>query len=273
MIDYFKYNDGRDIIPEDVLRISPSQLNKFFDTTHQWWAENFYDEAGFEGNTASELGNCVHAAAAMYFDSGQVDKTAIEQYINSISNPEVDNTEIQAQWKIMSEKLINDFLMRNKGTESEPFVGAEVIPGVWAAGSIDMYDENKATIYDYKTTGSLDRARIPTSFPRSYWFQQMTYAWIQRQNGNPVDHLELVYITRDNCGRISEKTGKPMKDYPSEVHRLKHTITSDDMEIITSCLNLVAESIRFWQDNPEYRHLITQDMRRKEKPKPKIFKD
>ena len=119
------------------------------------------------------------------------------------------------------------------------------------------------TIYDYKTIGSLDTARIPTSFPRSYWFQQQLYAWIMRKLGYKVDYLTLVYITRSNTGRISEKTGKPLQDYPSECHLLTEPVTAESQAIIEGLVHLIAESVQLFQSNPEYRHLLMQDYRYK----------
>lgn len=128
-------------------------------------------------------------------------------------------------------------------------------------------------ITDYKTIGSLDSARIPSSFPRAYYFQQLSYAYLAEANSMPVDTLELVYVSRENINRISLTTGKPMKDYPSEVHILRHVITNDDRDFIRSILTLVAESVQAWQEYPHLRHIIAQDMRRKAKPAPILFKD
>ena len=272
--NYFQYNDGIGILPDTCkYRISPSQFSKFFDNSAQWWAEQIYKEAPeFQGSTASELGNCVHAGAEMYFDSKNIDHQSIISYVDSLTTPDIDKSEILAQYPIMLANLTT-WLEANKGTNAEDFVHTEVLPGIHAAGSIDMYDTKKGIIYDYKTTGSLDKARIPTSFPRAYYFQQMLYAYILREQGHTINRLCLVYVTRDNTGRISEKTGKPLRDYPSTVEPLYHAITPDDWSLIESCVKLVAESIQTWQDNPELRHIICKDMRRKEKPKQPLFKD
>lgn len=270
-MSYFTYNTGD--LPADSFRISPSQLSKFFDDTHEWWSIHAYGDAPtFQGSTATELGTCVHAAAAMYFDTRAVDRAAIDAYISTLSS-DFDIVEIRRQWPIMAQALINEFLMRNLGTSSEEFVSTQLAPSIYLAGSIDMYDSARACIIDYKTIGSLDTARIPTSFPRAYYFQQLCYAYILRAQGRPVSTLKLVYVSRDNTGRISETTGKPLKDYPSTVSVLTHVITPDDWSLIESCLKLITESIQLWQSNPEYRHIICQDYRRKVKPKPKLFKD
>jgi hypothetical protein len=274
MKDYFSYNPGTDIIPADHFRISPSQLSKFFDTTSQWYHEHLMGEApAFLGNTASELGNCVHAAAEMYFDTKTVDKQALLDYIDSITNPEVDKSIIKAQLKPMIDTLINNFLANIKPTHAELFVHHEILPGIHVGGSVDLYDANSATLYDYKTMGSLDSARVPSSFPRSYYFQQLTYAYTLRQMGYTVNTMKLVYISRDNTGRISEKTGKAMKDYPSEVNIVTHVITDQDIDLIHGVLKVVAHSVKHWQENPEHRYLLAQDFRLYKKPAPILFKD
>ena len=267
--DYFTYNPGS--FPPDSFRISPSQFSKFFDQTHEWWAIHAYGEdPAFQGSTASELGTCVHAAAAMYFDTRTIDHAAISDYISTLG-PDIDTAEIRAQYPIMAQALISGFLASNLGTESESFVSTETAPGIYLAGSIDMFDAKRQTIVDYKTIGSLDSARVPSSFPRTYYFQQLCYAYIMRANGHTVTTLKLVYISRSNTGRISEKTGKPLQDYPSTVSVLSHIITPDDWSLIESCVKLVTESIQAWQQHPELRHIICQDYRRKVKPKPRLF--
>ena len=274
MKDYFSYYNGSDVIPASTFRISPSQLSRFLDSTSQWYREFLLGESpAFEGSTASELGTCVHAAAAMYFDNKQVDRNAIHTYISSISNPEVDTSVIRSQVGPMVNALLDQFLKSTKATHSEWFVSTEILPGIIAAGSIDLYDEKRATIYDYKTMGSLDSARVPTSFPRAYWFQQLTYAYILRKNGFKVDYVKLVYISRDNTGRISEKTGKPLQDYPSTVNILTEPVTDENMAIIEGLLKLIADSVNIWNTQPELRYILAQDYRLKLPEKPKLFKD
>lgn len=272
--DYFSYYNGSDVIPADTFRISPSQLSRFLDSTSQWYREMLLGESpAFEGSTASELGTCIHAAAAMYFDTKRIDYNAINTYINSITNPEIDKSTIKEQIDPMTSALLSQFLKSTKATHSEWFVHTEILPSIVAAGSIDLYDEHRATIYDYKTMGSLDNARAPTSFPRAYWFQQMTYAYILRKNGFKVDYVKLVYISRNNTGRVSEKTGKPLQDYPSTVNVIPEPVTDESMAIIEGLLKLIADSVNLWNSQPELRYILAQDYRLKLPDKPKLFKD
>jgi hypothetical protein len=269
MSNYFQYNADCDI-PESAFRISPSQLSYFFDQTSSWYRTQLLGEEGFTGSTASELGNVVHAAAAMYFDSKSVDKQALLDYIASITDPEIDKLEIQTQMKPMIECLINSFLANTPATDSELFISHKLADDIYVAGTADLVDTSSGILYDFKTMGSLDKARVPTKFPRNYYFQQLCYSWILHQQGHNIQTMKLVYISRDNTGRISEKTGKPMKDYPSECNIVSHQIQPEELDMMSDILNLIKESVQLWHAKPELRHILMQDMRYKY-TKPKLF--
>jgi hypothetical protein len=271
-MDKFKYNDGEGIVPENAIRLSPSQLNRFFDNTSEWYRYTLLNERPFKGNTATELGKVVHAAAEHWTEHKEIPELEIIQYINSIDNLDVDKGEIEYHWRAMTDSLISEYLTKNSNTEieTEKFVWHELLPGVVVGGSIDRYDTQRYKIIDFKTMGSLDKARVPKSFPRPYYFQQMAYAWTMKQLGYRVDTLELVYVSRSNVGRTG-KGGKALKDYPSEVNVLRMIPTDHDYSIIENTLRLMAESVNTWNKHPELRHLLAQDMRLKVK-QPLLFK-
>lgn len=127
-------------------------------------------------------------------------------------------------------------------------------------------------ITDFKSMGSLDRVRLPKKFPRNYWFQQMVYAWILTKQNKPVDYIRLAYVTRNNTSRVNDK-GKPLKDYPSQVHVLIEPVTPETLNIIDGAINVIADSIKLWNEQPELRYILAQDYRLKQKPKPLLFKD
>lgn len=267
MSDYFSYNPGN--LPAGHFRISASQLSRFFDSTSQWFREFLLGEApAFSGSTASNLGTCVHAAAAMYADSAQVDYTAIQQFISTLPS-DIDKAEITAQLTHMVPSLISGYLSANRHTHSEEFISYEVLPGIHVGGSIDAYDERIGLVVDYKTTSG----KIPSSFPRPYYFQLLVYAWVLRKLNRPITQLRLVYTTRYVDGGFSEKTGKPLKSYPSETSVLNHLITQSDWDLIDGCINLIAHSVHTWNTNPELRYLLMQDYRYKLPDKPMLFKD
>lgn len=279
-MNYFQYNDGKDIT-KGAFRISASQVSKFFDTTSQWYHEHLLGAEGFAGNTATELGNCVHVGIEMFVRDGKIDYEAIETYLDTLNNPDIDVAHIRNQYGPMLDAVI-PYVRRNRPTEVEKFVFHEILPGIGAGGSIDalrgpmkeledgtiVYPDG-VTIMDWKTTGV---KTPPTKFSRNYWFQQMTYAWILKQQGINVKWIKLVYITQNETGRVSEKTRKPLKDYPSQVSSVTEEVTEDALELIGSCLRLIAESVKTWNEQPELRHLLAQDMRLAPKKKPILFK-
>lgn len=262
--DYFAYNNGEDVT-KGAFRISASQVSKFFDTTSDWYREHLLGETGFEGNTSSELGNVVHAGIEMFVREGDVDWDQLQKYINNITNPEVDTYHITNQYETMLSAVL-PFVESHMPNEVEKFIFHEILPGIGVGGSIDALRGD--TIMDWKTT-SLKTA--PTKFSRNYWFQQMTYAWVLKQQGIDIRFLKLVYITQGEVNRVSEKTGKPLKDYPSTCSVVVEEVTDEKLELIGSCLNLIAESVQMWNEKPELRHLLAQDMRLKAKPKAKLF--
>lgn len=267
MSDYFTYCSGN--LPADHFRISASQLSRFFDSTSQWFREFLLGEApAFTGSTASHLGTCVHAAAAMYADSAKVNHSAIQQFISTLPT-DIDKAEITTQLAHMIPSLISGYLSTNRHTHSEEFISYEVLPGIHVGGSIDAYDERIGLVVDYKTTSG----KVPSSFPRQYYFQLMTYAWVLRKLNRPISQLRLVYTTRYVDGGFSEKTGKPLKSYNSTTSTLNHLITDSDWDLIDGCINLIAHSVQTWKANPELRYLLAQDYRLKLPPKPLLFKD
>lgn len=269
-MNYFQYNDGKGVVSPDHFRISASQLSRFFDDTANWYREFLLNEGPvFTGSTASELGTIVHAAAAMYHDTKTIDYQQILTHIHTINNPDVEKSVLLDQYEPMINTLIS-YIKNIRITKSEEFLYQELLPRIGVGGSCDAYDSHTGTIYDFKTTSQ--KSPI-TSFSRAYWFQLMTYAYLYKQQGKPANYLKLIYVTRNEVNRISEVTGKPMKDYPSQVYTVTHEIKPADFELIESCLKLIAESVALWQSKPEYHHLLAQDYRLKQPAGPRLFKD
>ena len=274
-MSYFEYNTGTGIVPEGHFKISPSQLSRFLDSTSQWYREFLLGEApAFQGNTMSHLGTIVHAHAEAFAKGETIPTSDIASYIASIDNPDVDKSFIRDQYEVMSQALIDQFLSSNIPKKTELFLYKELIPGIGVGGSIDsighdQWDPTQLVIRDYKTTNSLNP---PTGISRNYWFQQMAYVYLARMHGYNIRSFELVYITTNQVNRISEITGKPMKDYPTTVSTIAHQVTSEDIDIIESTLKLVAESVHAWNTQPEIRHLLAQDWRLRPSPKPRLFK-
>lgn len=265
-MSYFSYYSGSDKLPEGAIKISPSSFSSFFDETHRWFRERVLgEEPEFQGNTMSTLGTVVHGLAEMYMRTGEVDAEPVEEYLATITDPDIDLAFVREQYKGMYDTLYRRFLSKHIGTP-EPFLHEVILPGIVLAGSIDLLTDTE--VVDYKTT----RGRVPTTIPRKYWFQQMCYVWLARKKGLAINSFRLVYITVGDINRISPKTGKRLKDYPSDVRELRHDVTDDDMAIIDNAIKLAAESVQAFQKHPELRHLLAQDYRLKEDTPLNLFK-
>lgn len=283
MTDYFSYNNGAGVVPPNAFRISPSQLSRFFDSTNEWYREFLLGESFFTGSTATELGTCVHAAAQMYAIDRIVHHDQIVNYISTLP-PDIDKSHILSQYPTMVDTLIAHDLQYNIPHLTEQFYWHEILPGIGVGGSLDAIKfsgdpSNPSTltirgnrIRDYKTTSS---KTLPTKFSRAYYFQQLAYAWLCKQQGITIEFLDLVFVSTSELNRISETTGKPLKDYPSQVSVVTHQVTADDLNLIDGVLNLVAHSVQLWQTQPKLRYALAQDWRLHipEKPIPKLFKD
>jgi len=261
MANPLDYNNGEHIVPDGAFRISPSGIARFFTAPTAWWRENLLGEAGFEGSTASVLGTCVHYCAERYALTGTLsdeDKQHIEDYIDqeSAKNSEVDPDIIRTQFKIMATNLINEYLIYNHPQEVEPFVVETILPNIMVGGSIDNITNN--IIVDYKTSSL---TKLPDTIKFEYRLQLLTYAWIKRKQGTPIDRIRIVYVSRDKPGKISDKTGKQLKSYPSQVKVLTENVTQEDFDYIEGIINLIAHSVQLWNEQPELRYALAKDWR------------
>lgn len=255
------YVSGRTLLPEGAFGISPSNVNKFFDKPHEWYREQVLGEDGFDGNTSSTLGTIVHFCGEEFATKQTVDHEEIEKYLaKEAAKPDVDGHYIESQWKVMGQALI-DYLRENGIPDRvEELVKWEVIPGYFASGSADAV--HGTTLIDYKTTSNMT---APDKIPYYYKYQLLTYAYIYNQLGITIDRIRIVWITHNQTGRFSEKTGKPLKDYPTTVTAVTEMITQEDLDFIESLLKLVAESVDTVKQNPDLAYLVFKDYRLKGK--------
>ena len=272
------YYNGENEVPEGSTRISASSISRFFSNTRQYWGELKLGETGFISSTASVLGTITHRVAELYAKNQEVtdqDKQDIEDYIVAhtevgwdLFNPEVDGDIIRQQYPIMGQALVRDYVSQNMPVMVEPFVYHEELPGIGAGGSIDNVSGvlvdgkvQQGCIVDYKTTSA---TKIPDTISYPYKLQLLTYAYLMGKHGHSIERIRIVYVSRNNVGRVSEKTGKPLKQYPTEVKVLTHQITREDMEYIENVIKLIADSIYAWDNNPDLRYLLAHDYRLKE---------
>lgn len=281
------YISGSTAIPKNCFGISPSSLGRFFSEPHLWYREYFLDQPSFTGCTATVLGTCMHYVAECSVKEKEVDHLEIYKYIYeqccrpslaefpadldealdfllANARPEFDVYHILEQYPIMSATLL-DTVANLTPTKAEELVASEVIPGVWAAGSIDL--QCGPHIYDYKSTSALS---APKSIEYKHKLQLLTYAYIKQKTGTPIKTINIIYVTTNQVNRVGT-SGKPLADYPSTAAILTHYVTAEDIEFIESLLKLVAETVLYVQANPSTAYLLFKDYRLKsELPTPKF---
>ncbi|RUT50955.1 PD-(D/E)XK nuclease family protein [Campylobacter fetus] len=254
-----------DLIPSDCFRISPSMVSKFNDKKWEWYRSQVLGEDTFSGSTSTVLGTCIHRAAEVFAKKPKEEvidilEKELPAYIESFAaNSDIDTVYIHEQWRAMSEALIDHLRVYGKPTRSEEAIAYEIAPSVYVAGTADALLGN--TLIDFKTTSKINP---DTTIPFYYRLQLLTYAWIYRKLGVDIQRIKIVWITNNIIGRISDKTGKPMKDYPAKVEAVTEMITKDDMDFIESYLKLIAETYLKAKENPELVYLLYSDYRLKD---------
>jgi len=260
-------------------RIQASSIGKYFSNTAQWYRGKLLGEPSqFGDSTSSVLGTALHWAAENYI-AGTLDAAAKQEMYDYImikaeSNPDlIDEPYIRNNLTPMW-RVLREYINSNPGGLPESFAQLEILPGITVGGSIDLIqvvgDESVYTnldqlrgktvnIIDWKTTSSLNP---PKQMDRAYQWQLLTYAYVlHKLYGITTDTISNVYITHNQVNRISEKTGKPMKDYPSTVTPITVPVTQDDLDFIESVIQLIAHSVHRFVTTPADRFLIAQDYR------------
>ena len=271
------YETGEGIIPDGMIKLSPSRFERFFSKPHEWFRELIMQEGGFEGNSGSNIGNIIHATAEAQATGQTLSEVEINTFIDSLKEVidekqpwlNLEHHVIRAAYPDMQE-LIRTFVSENPPTSTEGYIWKQITPRVVLAGSYDAYRPNPMTgnyiITDYKTTGE----RLPPkAMSYSHRLQLYLYAWMLRKQGILVDAVEVVYITRYHPGspaKISEKTGKlgkPGRDYPATLTPIQYDFTDKNMTFISDLIKLGAESLEYFMDHQDAAYIIFKDYRLK----------
>ena len=264
MSNPLEYNDHWDDLPSDkVFKFSPSKFSKFIQEPHNWYRSEILKEDEFTHSTSTVIGTLVHYCAEMVAKEQNVDRFAMDEYIDSLAVHENYNPdEVRQFYVAMAERLVNDYVMGRAYQAVEEFMYAPLGNGYYVAGVMDRIegDPSDTMIVDYKTYNSKTK---PRAIPQHYRYQLLVYAWILRQNGYNPTRGRLVYVNRYIDGGISDKTGKPLKSYPPEVTELTETFTEEDFDFIESQLWLAVDSIEASKAHPELTHVIWHDPRLK----------
>lgn len=248
-MDIFQHTQSP-VPPDCTFKISPSSIGTFFDYPSSWYKQHVLGEAGFEGSTASVIGTSVHYCAEQYALGSSPTREFMEDQIDNIDNDMVNKEEVKAVFPGLAKLLINEHIRKRIPTKVEHSVCAEVLPGIYAAGTIDALHINNGiySIEDYKTAST----KPSDTMPFGYKIQQLTYAWILKQQGHTVDKISLIYVV------------KPTKTLPERLFVVSHIIKDEDFVMVEDTLKLIAESVQIVKDYPELTHLIFKSYALKE---------
>ena len=256
------YYDGLNRIAEhngstDFFKLSPSSAADFFLSTRQWYGQNLLGEPKFEGSDSTVIGNIVHyfaEQASLRLKPENPDKLVAD----FLSTQKVESpAEIQALWKDMSNELIKGCIHGHpKPLATEQFMFHKLLPGIYVGGTTDaIVDLGNGTvsIRDYKTASTK-----PSGISYAYRLQAHIYAFLATHYlGHKVSQIELQFVTR------------PTKTLPCRHFSFTEPFTEENLATITDQLQLIAESVDFWNKNPDLRYLLAQDLRLKPQPKKK----
>ena len=239
-------------LPDDaVFKISPSQIDNFFSSPVVWYKEQILGQKVFDSSSSTVLGTIIHAVAEAYAKSESTSRDEIEEYLLTISNPDVDKNLIRDLYPMMAEALINEYVSTNPPTEVEYQTLAHVKDGVYVGGTVDNRTGTResSTIVDYKNVSTKPKT---DSIPFGYKIQMLAYAYADRERGIDTDRIRLVYTVR------------PTKTLPVRVFVVNHMIQESDWVLIEQTLNLIAESVLAVRNDPSITHLIFKSMNLKQ---------
>ena len=231
-------------LPDDcTFKISPSQINRFFDAPVAWYKDNFRGEDSFTGNTGSTLGTIIHALAESAGKGEKPDRDAVEAFLDSIKDPDIDKDVIREHYPEMSTALMNEYVMANIPTEIEYQTCAEVLDGIYVAGTVD--NRTGDVIVDYKNVKTKPNTE---KIPFGYFIQLMAYAFADKARGVYTDRIRLVYTVRRT------------KTLPVRVFVVTHQITEDDWTMVNNTLMLIALTVKKQREDPNLIKLLYKSM-------------
>ncbi len=299
-LNYNYVTPGQPLPDPTVFRCQASSIANFFSSTSAWYNEKLLGgKSSFDSSTGSVLGTVVHYLAEQRIKHGgakQADVATAMEYVQLNASDVVDPTIIEANYLPMYH-AIKSHLLSNPVALAEPLVTSLLLPGICVGGSIDAIriisgdfidngsDQVKpdgtnftdiselsgmtVELVDWKTTSALNP---PTTMTKGYEWQLLVYAYVLKHEYNiTVAHISDIFITRHNVGRVSETTGKPLKDYPSTIGVVSKPVTQESFDFIESIVKLVAHSVESFTLNPSLRYLLAQDMRLVDNTQPLPF--
>lgn len=263
----FEYYDGKDQMPKDAFKISPSGVANFFSEKTTWYRENLLGaQKRFTGSTSTVLGTCVHACAEVVANAkmagtphdSELLADEVEKYIATYDDEyEYDTSKIRGLWRDMAEPLITEYVLGANTIATEDFILHELLPNIFVGGTYDAITSTvpnddllnpigQLTVRDYKTASTK-----PSTFSYAYKLQAYTYAYILHQNGIKINSVELCYAVQ------------PTKTMGVRTFNFVLPFDEQAYQFIEGILYLMADSVQCFKAMPEWRYLLACDYRLK----------
>lgn len=248
--ELFKYEHAE--VPEDcTCLISPSQIYKFFDVPPVWYRENvLHEKPEFTGSTATVIGTICHYIYECVTLSKEVTREWINdqlvQHFRDNPNPDVDLAEVMKTYPLVSAAVVNQYVLPNNvcsPIQTETRIVEKISDGIYIAGTFDRLENS--VLCDYKTVSSKPNE---TAIPFHYKIQLLAYAYALRKQGHYVDRIRIIYGV------------KPLKTTPARCFVVTEQIDDASEKLIEDTLNLMSDSIKYVQDNPDKAYLIFKSM-------------
>lgn len=239
---------------EGKITFSASNINNYLYNPKLFWDRVFEREL-FLPTTSLVLGTIIHYCANQYITKGEVDTKEIESYLSKHSGIDIEH--ISKVYKDMGNELftyLDRFIPIATNIRSEYDLSTNVSKYGVLTGTCDLIIGD--TLIDFKTTSKLSETTV---LPMNYIKQLQAYYYLCQKNDIDIKYAKIVYISVPRMGEISEKTGKPLKDYPCKIYELGVENEWLDMERIDSLMNHIGKQIDFITENPEQKDLITRE--------------
>ena len=201
------------------------------------------------------MGNAIHSAIDAYWHDDEVTIEDVENWVkiryskqltemagfdkqgNPI--PKVDLDFVLSNFPPMFEAWKHEYAgMYPKPDLTESALELKISDDMMVAGTMDGYEAERGVVIDYKTCG-----RKPSSISESHKIQLMAYATMAKQTYE-VGTIRVVYIQR------------PTKTLPARIHVMDHDITDDDWISAAHDIELMAETWRLVEENPQLAPLV-----------------
>lgn len=249
--EMFQYE--RPELPEDCIHaISPSQIDKFFSLPKIWYNECYKGEAPeFKGSTATVTGTICHYIYEMVTKKQKVTREQINKDLNDYlllcPNPEVDATQVMMDYPLVSETVVNQYLLPANShggvLEVEKKVCAKVMDGIYIAGTCDRIEGD--CVVDFKTVSTKPNEQ---AIPFAYKIQLLAYAYTLRKLGYEINRIRLVYGV------------KPTKKLSARCYVVTEEIDYMAEKLVNDTLRLIGESVIAVKQHPELAYLIFKSM-------------